>query len=356
MENKEKQLFRNLCSFKSKNFDRELLEYATPEVLGQLFFNRMQGVAYGTLRDNYMRGKVNREFYNSLKVAYDLNLKKNESYFKCVKMVSEILSECNCNVAMLKGAFLCAHYPYGYRTSNDIDILAKPQDVSIVGEKLLEHGFKQGNIVNGQFFPATRLDIIKSKMTRGETMPYIKEVFLPDMNYLEVDINFSLDYKNGDSEILSDILDRRCIVHKKGIDIPTLEKYDFFIHLCAHLYKEATTLPWIEMKRDMSLYKYCDIYMLLSEMTNDEVQEMFERAKEIGMEKICAFAIISTFNLFNCENEKAGAFASKVLESSPEFLSEVTAPKAIKKLKYQTADISARFFMNDRISDLKEVD
>ena len=47
-----------------------------------------------------------------------------------------------------------------------------------------------------------------------------------------------------------------------GISVNILGDEDFFLHLCAHLYKEATTLPWIEMHRDMTLYKYCDIYII----------------------------------------------------------------------------------------------
>lgn len=113
MKQKEKSLFKELCKFKSKTFDETLLDYATPHVLGQLFFNRMQGVAYGILKQNDLLGKVNREFRNSLKAAYEQNLEKNLSFFQCVSLVSNILTGCECKVAMLKGAFLCAHYPDG---------------------------------------------------------------------------------------------------------------------------------------------------------------------------------------------------------------------------------------------------
>ena len=318
----------------------------------------MQGVAFGTLKENYVSEKVNREFYNSLKSAYERNLSKNESYFKCVGFLSEILEKCSCNVAMLKGAYLCSHYPKGYRTSNDIDVLVCPQNISKVGEKLLESGFNQGYVRNGNFVPASRTDIIKSRMTRGETIPYIKEVNLPEIKYLEVDINFSLDYKNSDTGILEKILDNCCVVSENGLNIMTLKKEDFFIHLCAHLYKEATTLPWIEMKRDMSLYKYCDIYMLISEMSEAEIISVFERAKEFEMEKICAFAIIGTFALFNIESSKSFALelATDAVSSDTDYMNIVTVPSEKKLMIYKTEDISERFFMKNRLNDLKEVD
>lgn len=66
MKEKEKQLFKELCKFKGQFADVSLAEFAAPSVLGHLFFNRMQGIAYDTLKRNGLLGKVNREFRNSL--------------------------------------------------------------------------------------------------------------------------------------------------------------------------------------------------------------------------------------------------------------------------------------------------
>ena len=255
MREKEKQLFKALCKFKDKFTEPSLIECATPNVLGHLFFHRMQGIAYGVLKENGFLGNVNREFRNSLGAAYEQNVQRNESFKKCISMLCEILNQDECKVAMLKGAYLCTHYPDGYRTSNDVDLLVHPKDVTAIGSRLFDAGFRQGNVRNGEFVAATRQEIIESKMLRGETVPYIKEVNLPFMKFFEVDINFSLDYKSGDEGTLSDMLSRVSIKNEKELSIPTLDDADFFIHLCTHLYKEATTLAWIKMHRDMTLYK-----------------------------------------------------------------------------------------------------
>ncbi len=354
MKQSERKLFKELCKFKSNEFDDSVISSASPAVLGQLFFNRMQAIAYGTLKKNGLLGKVSREFRNSLKAAYEQNVEKNRSFFKCVACLSDVLSEYSGNIAMLKGAFLCAHYPEGYRTSNDIDLLALPEDVTEIGEILTKAGFKQGNIRNDEFVHASRREIIESKMMRGETVPFIKEVDLPFMKYLEVDINFSLDYKPGDNAMLKNILENSCVIEQQETRIPTLSKEDFFIHLCAHLHKEATTLPWIEMHRDMTLYKYCDIYMLLSEMTDTDIEAVFARAKELGMEKICAYAILETVGLFDMENTKAEQISKEIVSEESDFILQVIDPKEKGKLFYQTADVTERFFMTDRARDLKE--
>lgn len=355
MKEKEKQLFKALCKFKDAFSDVSLIEFATPAVLGHLFLNRMHGVAFGTLRKNNLLGKVNREFRNSLGAAYEQNLKKNESFEKCIKALTKILSARTCKAAMLKGAYLCAHYPDGYRTSNDIDLLVLPEDVTEIGNLLSSAGFRQGSIRDGIFVPATRQKIIESRFLRGETVPYIKEVSLPFLKFLEVDINFSLDYKNGNGAALSQMLSGVCLINEKGNSIPTLERSDFFIHLCAHLYKEATTLPWIRMKRDMTLYKYCDIYMLLSEMSDADLWKIFSRAHALGIEKICSYAILETMDLFDMVNPFARGLCRGVLENDSDFRLKVTSPEEKKVLIYQTADATDRFFSESRLSDLEEV-
>ena len=355
MKNREKELFKSLCSFKEREFDEGLLEVATPAVLGHLFFNRMQAVAFGTLEKHGLLGKVNREFRNSLKCASNQNIEKNNSFFRCVKLVDDALSECKCKYAMLKGAYLCKAYPEGYRTSNDIDLLVHPKDVTEVGNALIVAGFEQGNIRNGNFVPATRKEIIESKMTRGETVPYIKEVNLPGMRFLEVDINFSLDYKPGDTELLKEMMSNSVVLKFGEYKVHTLRNDDFFIHLCSHLYKEATTLPWVEMMRDMTLYKYCDIYMLLNDADEEQIDFLFDRAEKLGMEKVCAFAVLHTAELFKFKNLYAVEVATRALGYDMDFIHKIVSPKDKKELIFTERSVCERFFADNRKELLEEV-
>lgn len=355
MKQKEKELFKSLCCFQAHTFEESLLEAATPSVLGYLFFNRMQAVAYGTLKKHNLLGKVNREFRNCLKSAYMQNLEKNKSFFECVQYIEDILSSCQCKYALLKGAYLCNYYPDGFRTSNDIDLLVAPRDVTEIGNALMIAGFKQGNVRNDKFEPATRKEIIESKMLRGETVPYIKEINLPGMQFLEVDINFSLDYKPGDTSVLAEMLNNSTLEYLKDFGIHTLRSDDFFVHLCSHLYKEATALPWVEMGRDMTLYKYCDIYMLFNDGSKEQSNFLFRRAKELGMEKVCAFAVYQTSKLFEFNNTYLVGLAESVLGSDTEFIHTVVSPKEKKTYLYYEKDILERFFSDDRKALLKEL-
>ena len=133
------------------------------------------------------------------------------------------------------------------------------------------------------------------------------------------------------------------------------EQYETRLPWGLALYKEATTLPWIEMQRDMTLYKYCDIYFLLSEMTDEQLQKVFHRARALGMEKPCAYAVLESMELFDMDNAFARLIATEALADDADFRLRVVSPKDKKMLIYQTLNVAERFFMEARVENLKEV-
>ena len=354
----EKEFFLELCKWKHAE-EAVLIRCLdlgadTPVVLGQLFYNRMAGVAYTVLQQFGLLSKTHREFRTALKNTWLQNKAKNESYFQCLQMLNQVLQNCKGKFAMLKGAYLCKWYPKGCRTSNDVDLLVDGKDVSAIGEALEAAGFRQGSIQNEKFVPATRQEIITSRMTRGETVPYIKEVDLPFFKYLEVDVNFSPDYKQSKDPIVSQWIATTKEVTVDDLTITTLQPCDFFIHLCQHLYKEATTYPWVEMKRDMTLYKFCDIYGLVQDWTTEDWKRLVEQAKTCRMEAPCYYALAMTKELFAMEGEGLEACLAQLVPKEPGFLQRVVHPKEKKNYYYTMEDVKERFFAADRAKLLKE--
>lgn len=359
MNTNEKKLVLELCKFQKINKPvlSSLIEdgQATPAVLGELFFNRMAGVAYGVLKDAELLGKVNREFRNSLYNAYLQNIEKNKSFFKCLKYISNILKKVESEYVMLKGAYLCYLYPLGYRTSNDIDLLVNPDSITKIEKLLFANGFKQGNIRNGSFIPADRQEIIMSRMSRGETVPFIKKVDLPFMKYLEIDINFSLGFSSDDGQAVKEIINSRVstLIDDFYINIPS-EKH-FFMHLCSHLWKEASTYPWIKMKRDMSLYKYCDIYMLMQSLSIDNIDEIVSCANKYSVEKDCYCSLLQTKEFFDEDNSIYDIFAEKFNVDNEDCIDIVISPSEKKLYKYTERSAKNRLFNDNRILLLTEV-
>ncbi len=357
MNKKEKELFWELCKFRNGDPKKRKAGLqagaATPGVLGELFLNRMAGAAYGVLRDTEEFQLLNREFRNSLKDAYWVNRQKNESFFQGLRLLNSVLSGCRGKYAMLKGAYLCQTYPAGYRTSNDVDLLVEGRNVTEVGYALARAGFLQGSVRKETFVPAIRRDIVVSKMMRGETVPYIKEVNFPQMKYLEVDINFSLDYKNGDETLVADLIRNAETVCPGEVAVTTLNRLDFFIHLCQHLYKEATTYPWIQMKRDMTLYKFCDIYLLSYDWTEQDAAALAARIRELGSEKACYFAVYASACLFGLRSNPIQLLLSRIAPENLSFLHEVAVPGENTPWLYPEKDIVKRFWCRNRAETLE---
>ena len=354
----ENQQIIELSKFTSPNKDKilalmeESLDY--PYMLGHILFNRMGAVAYYTLKTCELLGKVNREFRTTLKSIYDVGVDKSNSFSAAIEMLGNILRNVGFPYALLKGAYFNQRYPVGLRTSNDIDILIEQKNITSISDLLLANGFGQGHIRNGNFTPASRMEIIYSRMNQGETVPFIKRIDLPKMEYLEIDLNFSLDYKAIQTNDNVENMLKRAKPLING-NIYTLSEYDFLIHLCVHLYKEGIIKKVVDMNRDMSIYKFCDIYFLLNDRTNQQFyKHLTERVNELELDKECYYAIFYTRELFDMENDGINMFLSAIKPEDTKYLKQVISPSDNKVYEFDE-DITKWVFCSNRKERLREL-
>ncbi len=359
MNASEQELFWCLCRFLDPERERiaALLQAGagTPAVLGQLLYNRMAGVAYHMLAKTGTQDLASREFRNTLRDVRLLSIEKNQSFVQCRNRVAEILEKSGAEYALLKGAYLCELYPAGCRTANDVDVLTEGKWITAIGNALQEAGFRQGYIKGGRFVPASRQEIIHRKMTRGETVPYFLEVGLPYMPYLEVDINFSLDYKNTIDAALPAFVSEAKLRNIGENQCRTLSDSHFLLHLCMHLYKEATTYPWVQMGRDMNLYKFCDLYVLLMQYTLQDYKNLAEEAEKYGLFAQCCWVLSAVQTLLQIEDPMLLGFLARYAPRDLQKLDRVVDPAGKKEFVYETPDLQQRFFAGNRIALLREV-
>lgn len=335
---KENEFILELCKWKTPNFDllnefmNERLDY--PYILGQLLYNRVGAIAYTVLKNSQFLSKTNREFRNSLKAVYEYNLNKTDSFMSTLDSLRSICSSFRFPYAFLKGAYLAQIYDKGLRTSNDIDILVNAHDITELSNLLKEAGFKQGSIRNEVFIPASRKEIISSRMNRGETMPFVKKLDLPAMSFLEVDVNFSLGFRPGaDEKTVTDMLERTQPLILNSIS--TLDRADFLVHLCAHLFKEATVMSWVEMGRDVSLYKYCDIYLFIHEFFDSAfASSLIQRINDMHLNNECYFALYYSKELFDIKNDELDKVMSAIKPTDVSFMTQIVEPQTGKVYSY----------------------
>lgn len=358
--NMENDLVLHLCRF--LDYDEAAIRAALdggadmPAVLGQLLYHRMGGVAYETLKACGLLPSLNREFRNvlsSMRRSYEI---QTDSYCKALAGLGALFASAPFPYAFLKGAYLISLYPKGLRTSNDFDVLVNPRDVTKLENLLKSGGFVQGYRKGDEFREASREEIITSRMNRGETVPFVKRVDLPFMNYAEIDINFSLDFKaTGGTPLVGSLLERA----ERGIPTPkgalyTLSKADFLIHLCAHLYKEASIYHWVQMGRDLSLYKFCDIYLYVRRFLNGSFAgELARTIRQYGMQKECYYALSGTRRLFSVQSEALDALLRQIQPRDSSYLRRIYDPAHRASYTYDM-DYEDWLFQKDRLHHLQK--
>lgn len=322
-------------------------------IVGGIILNRIVGIAYNNLE----LSTLNRESKKCLSVLKGFYEKQFDSFIRKLEYISQILSEANFKYALLKGAFLTPmFYERGQRTSNDIDILVNANDITKVQYLLTQNGFIQGHCDDKEnMIPATRREIVESKLNFGETVPFL----LPfDNEILEIDINFSVDFQSKDKyDIVKGLLDKSLKKKTHYVDVTTLCEEDFLIHICCHLYKEATTWDWVVNRRDLMLYKFSDINVLLHKYSNAIFfSRLVDRIKTFNVENSCYYAFKNASIVYPRLLQLPGfpEMLEVIRPSSTDFMNQVIYPKNKKTYLYDV-DFETWFNAPTRTQLLHEI-
>jgi len=350
----EHKLVLELIKF--RHIDREAINKFTSkalnwsEVLGQLVYNRVAGIAHHVLMEAQI-SSFNREVEMGLYAIYDFQQRRTLKLQEFIVELSENLKKSGVPHAFLKGAVLVnSIYPVGCRISNDIDILVNTDDLTKLNQVLTGIGYIQGDYqkADHSIRPATRVEIMNHRMNYGETYPYCKLNNSSALPNVEVDLNFSLDWKakGGGEKVFNFLQSAESYETRDGSSIYSLKKEYFLIHLCVHLYKEAAVLNWVEWQRDLGLYKFVDIYSFLTDMNDELDYEMLKHiTRENGLEKECFYALEFTRQLFEPLNTDK-AFLDFIQAIKPEntaFLDQIIDPKTNRLLLWNSSFLSRVF-------------
>lgn len=318
--------------------------------------NRVSGIVYDNLT-KMNQSLMSADDLEKLRAAYLKDINKAKRFKKNMLYLCQVLKDCKFNYALLKGAFLTTQlYKEGHRTSNDIDILIEEQDIDKCQQTFFENGFIQGTYSEEDgLVPATRREIIMSRMNYGETIPLVK---LIDGHPLFVDINFSLDFKPPtEKNTIKSMLDRAVDIQLDGGSFKSLEPIDFFIHLCCHLYKEATTYAWVEYNSDLSLYKFSDINLFLHRF-NDKtfMNALIDRTNGFGVNKECYYTLVNSAIIYPGLKNISGYddLVSQIKPQDLQFMKQIIMPMENRVMAYKLS-FSEWFMCKDKVKYLEEI-
>ena len=283
---------------KTKQF-HQLLPQSVERKLSQTL--KMQSARNAFMREyiqdicNELRCKKIRYAFLKGSVLSNTNFRFSEKSFNCMA-----LSKYSLQTYKLQSDE--PFYKDGERISNDIDLLVEQKDISTLSEILKGIGFVQGyyNFREGKIVPLSRAEILSRRMNRGETAPFILKTENTIVPFIEVDINFSLDYlPNSHGEMLHSILkDSISYAGKIKDGIRSLQADDFFLHLVMHQYKESILYSMVQRNKDSELYKLLDMYLFIKK-GYIELSNLYNKIRKYDLDKPVYSVMKEVSEVFN---------------------------------------------------------
>ncbi|WP_345597077.1 nucleotidyltransferase family protein [Streptomyces marokkonensis] len=194
-------------------------------------------------------------------------------------------------------------YPdLGTRRMTDLDLLVHSDDLEAVRAALLACGYRQGRVSSDgkKVEPFARRTQIFWRMNLNNELPYIRLAERDDLTAFTFDLCKDIGNReaNGTSRTEA-LLERATSDEFCGVTGRRLAWDDHLMDLCLHLFKEATTLYYIENQADLQLQKFVDIAGSLPRRSETERWErLVARAEEFEAKAEVYFALSYTEVLF----------------------------------------------------------
>ncbi|GAB3845632.1 hypothetical protein GCM10029963_24200 [Micromonospora andamanensis] len=235
--------------------------------------------------------------------AYLGNRVRNQALADEFAQVFDALTAAGLRFAVRKGFSLGEgeYHDPALRRIADLDVLLSRDDAPRAHEALVNLGYVQGRLAadGDRIEPYNRQTQAFWRMNLSNQLPYRKTASRPDISDFNVDICHDIfQQKWNISADAATLLARAVPVTLCGTDSWQPADDDRMLDLCAHLYKEATSLHFIEDKQDLQLSKFLDL-ALVAEQTAPEAWETFcKRVGEYGAESVAYYSLHFTAQLF----------------------------------------------------------
>lgn len=339
--------------------DKRELQQVIKEDLNWLYIyhmaikNKVLSLLYFNLCKLKYKSKIDCKLHQLSEFYQKGHERRNKKYFEEFMKVSKALYQAQIPFAPLKGAFLIPemYKDFGIRTINDIDCFVSHSNVKRLTQVMNSLGYRQMDYDEntGEFKEITREVDLLWKMNMNNLFPFSKLVDDDFCNIVEFDFSFSLDFRK-EVNIVDSMIDHAEKIN--GRFCSYLRPEDFFIHLCCHLFKEATNVEWVELGQDLNIIKFCDIReYLLRFMDNASLNKAIEFAKKNDFEEAIYYTIYYLKEIYNDGYEQELLDYINIEDSS--FIHHFGEREYGKKLTWNKS-FWQRMFSEDNRDELKE--
>lgn len=263
------------------------------EILRISINNKVLPLIWYNLQKRNNEGNIPSNIEKIMYFYYLGTRERNNILLKELDTIIQYMNSKNIPCIPLKGAYLIPNIyrDFGIRTMNDIDFMINHSNVSIVRAAMNELGYIEGEYEkdSNKIIAIKREKKIFWNMKMNNLFPFKK---ISDSDYVKIsefDFCFSLDF-DLNYEIVDNMISR--VKPQRANSSKYLCDSDFFIHLCCHLYKEATNAMWVMIEKDLNLIKFCDIReFVLHNMNSESIDEAIEIAKKYRLEKAVYYTL-----------------------------------------------------------------
>ncbi len=269
----------------------KIIDYSSKNKVLYLLFDNLMKSGYGEFIPKY--------FSSLIDDSCSCNYLRNEEKISELQNVQIEMYKNNISIAPVKGGYLIdnVYKNRKIRTTNDIDILIRRNDIRIIDEIMKSFGYKQGDYkraTNSILLPNTKKKMLyKTKMYN--LLPYNKINYdIPNKTVI-FDFSFALDF-TLDTKPVEEMLNM-AIQTENGLEL--LPEH-FLVHMCCHHYREASNVAWILIGKDLNLIKFCDVReFILQKMDADSIAKSIRFCKKHSLEKAMYFTIYFTREIYN---------------------------------------------------------
>lgn len=286
--------------------------------------------------------------------AYALNERRNRILLAESAALVRLLQEHGIETVVRKGAYLtpAVYRDHGLRPMNDVDLFVDRSAAPHVAELLADRGYVPGTVdAAGKIAELTRRQAVFWNVHVNN----LPTLHLPAadrcLDSIAVDICFDIFLPASGCRLpAATLLGEAVAVEVPGEPpIPVMRPEHFLLDVAAHLYKESTTLRYIEKRKHQRLLQYVDIAAVIATHPGLRWDVLVGTAVEAGAAAHAYFALANTERIFpgtvplDALAELAGHAGVDA-----DFLRSYGQVDLANPLTWSAADIVERLFTDER--------
>jgi hypothetical protein len=290
---------------------------------------------------------------DALLAASSLNERRNRVLVQEAVRLVGLLRAAGIPTALRKGAYLtpAVYRDLGLRPMNDIDLFVDRSASQGVAEILSAEGYAPGTVdARGRITPLTRRQSVFWNVHVNNLPSYHRRCEDPLLPSIAVDVCFDLFLPaSGCALPAHRLLTQTRTFEADGQSLPVFRPEHFLIDVAAHLYKESTTLRYIEKGKHQRLLQYVDLVAVVRSQPTLDWDVVTATAAEAGASANVYFA------LANAERLYPGTIPPSVLKTlaadgqvGKTFLREYGTVDLSRPLTWKATNIVERLFSDER--------